>query len=123
MHVCANVVCSPAGEASGLLMRGGEVIEGLELARARRTTSRSDRDLAQGPARLTVALAIALEDDGADLFAAPFGLTLPEHPVPYLTGPRTGVGGDGGGAERFPWRFWMPGEPTVSPYKRHSKLR
>ncbi|GAA3890167.1 DNA-3-methyladenine glycosylase [Leifsonia kafniensis] len=122
MHVCANVVCSPAGQASGLLLRAGEVIEGLELARARRTTARSDRDLARGPARLTVALGIGLDDDGADLFAAPFGLTLPGHPLPYLTGPRTGVGGDGGG-ELFPWRFWMPGEASVSPYKRHPHSR
>jgi DNA-3-methyladenine glycosylase len=37
-----------------------------------------------------------------------------------LSGPRTGLGGPGGGAE-FPWRFWIPGEPTVSPYKKHPK--
>lgn len=123
MHVCANVVCSPAGQASGLLMRAGEVVDGIEIARARRPTARSDRDLARGPARLASALAISLDDDGSDLFAEPFSLTLPEHPVPYLTGPRTGVGGEGGGAERFPWRFWMPEEPSVSPYKRHPKSR
>ncbi len=123
MHVCANVVCSPVGQASGLLLRAGEVVEGIELARARRTTARSDRDLARGPARLAVALGIGLSVDGADLFTLPFGLTLPEHPVEYLTGPRTGVGGEGGGGERFPWRFWMPGEPSVSPYKRHPRSR
>ena len=31
-----------------------------------------------------------------------------------------GVSGAGGG-EAFPWRFWLPGDPTVSPYKRHPK--
>lgn len=123
MHVCANVVCSPVGQASGLLLRAGDVVEGVELARERRPTSRSDRDLARGPARLSVALGIRLDENGADLFAEPFELTLPEHPVAYLTGPRTGVGGDGGAAEQFPWRFWMPGEPSVSPYKRHPKSR
>ena len=123
MHVCANVVCSPVGQASGLLMRAGEVVEGRERARVRRTTSRSDLDLARGPARLAVALGIGLDDDGADLFAEPFGLTLPAHPLPYLTGPRTGVGGEGGIGERFPWRFWIPGEPSVSPYKRHPSIR
>jgi DNA-3-methyladenine glycosylase len=120
MHVCANMVCSPNGEASGVLIRAGEIIEGIELARARRTTSRTDKDLAQGPARLTVALGIALSDDGSDLFAPPFslepGLRAPE----VLTGPRTGLGGPGGGGE-FPWRFWIPGEPTVSPYKKHPR--
>ena len=27
-------------------------------------------------------------------------------------------GGAGGGAD-YPWRFWIPGDLTVSPYKRH----
>jgi DNA-3-methyladenine glycosylase len=55
MHVCANVTCSPAGTASAVLLRGAEVIDGIELARARRPTSKSDADLARGPARLVVA--------------------------------------------------------------------
>ena len=118
MHTCANVVCSPDGEASGVLMRGGRVVEGIELARARRTTSKSDRDLARGPARLTVALGITLEDRGADLLADPFRLELPAVPLEHAAGPRTGISGPGG-SEAFPWRFWLPGERSVSPYKRH----
>ena len=121
MHVCANIVCSPDGEASAVLLRGGEIIAGEASARMRRPTARTDRDLARGPARLTRALGIGLDDDGADLGLAPFELTLPEHPAPFLSGPRTGVGGDGGGAE-YPWRFWIPGDGTVSPYRRHPKL-
>jgi DNA-3-methyladenine glycosylase len=123
MHVCANIVCSPEGAASALLLRGGEIVDGLAEARSRRTTSRSDSDLARGPARLTIALGIGLGDDGADLAAPPFELTLPTVPASAVhTGPRTGVSGPGGGAG-FPWRFWIPGDPTVSPYRRHPKLR
>ena len=122
MHVCANIVCSPEGEASALLLRGGEIVGGLPEARSRRTTSKTDVDLARGPARLTIALGIGLGDDGADLDALPFDLTLPAVPAPAVhTGPRTGVSGPGGGAE-FPWRFWIPGDPTVSPYRRHPKV-
>jgi DNA-3-methyladenine glycosylase len=121
MHVCANMVCSPDGEASGVLIRAGEIVEGIGLARDRRTTSRSDKDLAQGPARLTVALGIALTDDGADLFAPPFSLEAGLRAPEVLTGPRTGLGGPGGSAD-FPWRFWIPGDPSVSPYKKHPKL-
>ncbi|MCP2031986.1 DNA-3-methyladenine glycosylase [Okibacterium sp. HSC-33S16] len=117
MHVCANIVCSPEGIASGCLVRAGEIVEGIDLARARRTTSKSDRDLAQGPARLVVALGITLGDDGNDLFAPPFSLERSPTPVDFLTGPRTGLFG---GAD-LPWRFWIPGEPSVSPYKRHPK--
>ena len=117
MHVCANVVCSPDGEASAVLIRGGEIIEGIADARARRASSASDRDLARGPARLTLALGIGLGDDGSDLALPPFKLTLPTEPADFLPGPRTGVSGEGGGAE-FPWWFWMPGEASVSPYRR-----
>ncbi|MDQ1609325.1 MAG: DNA-3-methyladenine glycosylase, partial [Microbacteriaceae bacterium] len=35
MHVCANVVCSPKGEATAEQHRAGEVVEGVELARER----------------------------------------------------------------------------------------
>ena len=33
------------------------------------------------------------------------------------TGPRVGVSGAGGDAAAYPWRFWLDGEPTVSPYR------
>ena len=117
MHTCANVVCSPEGTASAVLLRAGEIVEGVEVARQRRTTSRTDADLARGPARLCVALGIRLDDNGAELSAGRFALTPPEHPVTgYATGPRTGVSGPGG-SPAFPWRFWIPGDPTVSPYR------
>jgi DNA-3-methyladenine glycosylase len=121
MHVCANVVCSPEGEASAVLLRAGEIVVGIDDARARRGPKVSDRDLARGPARLSRALGIRLDQDGADLGTEPFELTLPKLPAVALTGPRTGVGGAGGGAE-FSWRFWIPGDRSVSAYRRHPSL-
>jgi DNA-3-methyladenine glycosylase len=118
MHTCANIVCGDDGDPMGVLIRAGEVVTGVDVARARRTTSRSDADLARGPARLTVALGIRLSDDGARL-GEEFRLDPPRHPEPAVaTGPRTGVSGPGGSAD-YPWRFWIPGDPTVSPYKPH----
>lgn len=117
MHVCANIVCSPVGTASAVLMRAGEIVEGVELARERRTTSRADADLARGPARLTKALGIALSDDAAPLDGEPFALELPDAPEPFAVGPRVGVAGEGG-TDAFPLRFWIPGDPTVSVYRR-----
>lgn len=117
MHVCANVVCGPEGVATGILLRAGEVVDGIELARERRVSSKRDTDLAQGPARLCVALGIALTDDGTDLATGEIRLDPAPHPVPDIaTGPRTGVSG-AGGTDAYPWRFWIPGDPTVSPYK------
>jgi DNA-3-methyladenine glycosylase len=119
MHVCGNVACSPPGEASGVLMRGGEVVEGIELSRSRRPTAKRDVDLARGPARLALAAGIRLADNGADLLERPFRLSPGMPPNTVASGPRTGVSG-AGGSTRFSWRFWIPSDPTVSPYKRHS---
>jgi DNA-3-methyladenine glycosylase len=117
IHVCANIVCSPEGTASALLLRAGEVVDGVELARARRTTSKSDLDLARGPARLCVALGIALTDDGAPVLdGGDFRLEPAPEPSPFITGPRVGVSG-AGGTDAFPLRFWIPGDQTVSTYK------
>ncbi|WP_437582153.1 DNA-3-methyladenine glycosylase [Paramicrobacterium sp. CJ85] len=120
MHICGNIVCSPDGQPAGVLMRAGEVVDGIELARERRTTSKRDRDLAQGPGRLGVALGLTMDDDGSNLFGESFSIREGPSPASILSGPRTGVSGAGGGAS-YPWRFWIEGDPTVSSYKRHPK--
>ncbi len=74
-------------------------------------------DLASGPARLATALALTTADSGRDALSEPFRLQLPAEPAAvFSSGPRVGVSGDGG-TEAYPWRFWLPGEPTVSRYK------
>ena len=117
MHHCCNVVCGPEGAASAVLLRAGEVVEGLETARQRRPRS-PDRDLARGPARLCRTLDIDLRNNGARLDAPP--LTLRPGPVPDVvsTGPRVGLRQ----APDRPWRFWLPEEPTVSQYRSAAVL-
>src|SRR6478752_10337871 len=61
MHWCANVVCGEEGSASGVLLRGGEVVEGESTAFARRTTAKRAVELARGPARLATSLGITGE--------------------------------------------------------------
>jgi DNA-3-methyladenine glycosylase len=114
MHYCCNVVCGPEGRPSAVLLRAGEVVDGLDLARARRTPARSGRDLARGPANLCQALGIAAAQDGHDLSTPPLTLTPAEHPPSEVrTGPRVGLRL---AADRA-WRFWLPDEPTVSAYR------
>ena len=116
LHWCANVVTGPAGRASAVLLRAGEVVSGQELARARRPGA-PDRDLCRGPARLAKALGLDGGSLGVDLLdpTSPARLLAGSHdPVRVHTGPRVGVAGEG--AQR-PWRFWLDGEPTVSPYR------
>ncbi|MCC9146340.1 MULTISPECIES: DNA-3-methyladenine glycosylase [unclassified Arthrobacter] len=119
MHYCANVVCGAEGEATGLLLRAGEIVEGADIAAVRRGNPRTALDLARGPARLAQALGIARPLDGADLFAQPLHLALPAEPVSadrISTGPRVGVSGPGG-TDDYPWRYWLTGDPTVSKYR------
>ena len=116
MHWCLNVVTGPDGAASAVLLRAGEVVDGFEVARSRRPGV-TDRDLCRGPARLTRSLALTGADGGVDLLdpASPVRLLAPDAAAqPVASGPRTGVSGAGA---KTPWRFWLPGEPTVSPYR------
>jgi DNA-3-methyladenine glycosylase len=117
MHWCMNVVTGADGVASAVLLRAGEVVDGIDLARSRRPRSK-DRDLARGPARLTMALAVDGEYGGMNLFdqRSPLSLRLadPPDPATVRSGPRVGVGGAGADT---PWRFWLDGEPTVSVYR------
>ncbi|WP_148574835.1 DNA-3-methyladenine glycosylase [Nocardioides caldifontis] len=114
MHHCCNVVVGEDGVAAAVLLRAGEVVEGVELARSRRGRS-TDRDLARGPARLCQALAIDLTHNGADLGSGE--LTLELGPAvaaaQVATGPRVGLRL----AADNPWRFWLVDEPTVSAYR------
>lgn len=119
MHWCANVVVHPPvdGAAGAVLVRAGQVLEGADLARARRPRAATDGDLARGPARLTTALGISGEHDGADLLdpASPVRL-LPAGTAPeeVRSGPRVGVSGAGAAT---PWRWWDARSGAVSAYR------
>jgi DNA-3-methyladenine glycosylase len=118
MHWCLNVAVGPVGEGAAVLLRAAEVLDGVDVATARRSDGgRGPRhvDLARGPARLCRALGVTGAQDGLDLLASDaLRLELPTEPVAgYRTGPRVGVSS---AADR-PWRFWLPDEPCVSAYR------
>jgi DNA-3-methyladenine glycosylase len=113
MHHCCNVVCGPEESPSAVLLRAGEIVDGVEAARSRRPVARTDRDLARGPARLCQALDIGAAHNGHDLRTPPLTLTPADPPDTVRTGPRVGLRRAAG----RPWRFWLPDEPTVSTYR------
>ncbi|MFZ1287872.1 MAG: DNA-3-methyladenine glycosylase, partial [Candidatus Phosphoribacter sp.] len=117
MHWCANLVCGPPRQGAAVLLRAGEVIAGEERARERRGGVPA-RDLARGPARLTVTLGLGRDHDG-------LLTTAPDCPVVVLaadgppkvgragppaagtvrtvrSGPRVGVSGPGGDGAAYP---------------------
>ena len=119
IHWCANVVWGEEGNASAVLMRAGRVVSGHDEARRRRGAAVPDQRLASGPANLTKALGIEGGDNGADLTVAE-GIHLelgtgPEPPI--VAGPRVGISR----AADVPWRFWIAGDRSVSPYRRHPR--
>ncbi|OIV38913.1 3-methyladenine DNA glycosylase [Mangrovactinospora gilvigrisea] len=120
MHYAGNLVCGPGTTAGGVLLRAGEVLDGADLARVHRTTSRADRDLASGPGRLAAALRLDRTLDGADACGGAL-LSVrpgtPPEPSAISTGPRTGVSGPGASTPR---RYWIAADPTVSPYRAHT---
>ncbi|MFF3444007.1 DNA-3-methyladenine glycosylase [Streptosporangium sp. NPDC002721] len=126
MHFCANLTCLPEGVGSGVLLRAGEVVSGVETALARRNAGGArpvrETDLARGPARLAVALGFTREHDGLDA-CGPGSLSVvegePAKASSVLSGPRTGVSA----GKETPWRFWIDGEPTVSPHRPHVPRR
>jgi len=123
MHWCINVVCGPEDEAAAVLLRAGEVVRGLAVARARRPAAKTDAELARGPARLCAVLGITGEHYGVDLLApdSPVRLRRRRGSVgtgatpEIVAGPRVGVTG----AHDVPWRFWIERDSTVSAYRRH----
>ena len=100
IHWCANVAAGPVGTGWGILFRGGEVVEGMNLARRRR--ARQD-DLANGPGKLCQALGITGDDNGSFLIDGS-GLVRLEpgvSPEVVIATPRVGIAV----AVDRPWRF------------------
>ncbi len=102
IHWCLNVATGPAGRGAAVLLRGGALVEGEEIAVARR--GRRDH-LADGPGKLAQALGVTKElVDGTSLLGGG-PLTLGERPADLngtvLATPRVGITK---AADR-PWRF------------------
>jgi DNA-3-methyladenine glycosylase len=110
IHSLLNAVAEPEGEAAAVLIRALEPTAGLEEMRGRRG-ERSDLELCSGPGKLTEALGVGLEHNGADLDRDPFVLLRPDGPAPeVVTGPRIGITK----AVEQPWRFCAAGSRFVS---------
>ncbi len=100
IHWCMNVVIGDEETPNAVLLRGGEPIEGLDTMVMRR--GRADH-VADGPGKLTQALGVTGDDDGADLGRGPVWL-IPGDLAPtrqVLVTPRIGISK----AVDWPWRF------------------
>jgi DNA-3-methyladenine glycosylase len=112
IHSLLNAVAEPDGEAAAVLIRALEPTDEIEAMRRRRGRKR-DEELCSGPGKLTEALGVGLEDNGASLSAPPFAV-LPRAGAwvdgEIAVAPRIGISR----ATEYPWRFCAAGNRFVS---------
>ena len=109
-HFCVNVVTEAEGVAGAVLFRALEPLAGLEVMRANRKVN-DDRLLCSGPGRLTQAMTISREDNGADFTHPPLYLARARTDRRRIVaGPRIGITS----ATARPWRFHIEGNRFVS---------
>jgi len=112
IHSLLNAVAEPEGSAAAVLIRALEPTDGIELMEHRRRRE-GLADLCSGPGKLTEALGVGLELNGADLTAPPFELRAPAgtwSAAAVVTGPRIGITK----AAELPWRHCAAGNRFVS---------
>lgn len=112
MYYALNVSSERLGVGAGVLIRALEPVDGIDLMKERRGTS-SLRDLARGPGRLTIAMAIDLRDDGVDLCTDPemwLGRADSQPRAAVSATTRIGLGR----AQSKRWRFYERGSAFVS---------
>jgi DNA-3-methyladenine glycosylase len=113
VHWCCNVVCGDVGYGAAVLVRALRPLDGLDRMFARRPRARGERDLCSGPGKLTQALGITRDHNGASLAQGEGPLLLDDGtlpPAPPASGPRIGISK----AVEQPWRFWVAGDEHLS---------
>ncbi|MFL5906307.1 MAG: DNA-3-methyladenine glycosylase [Solirubrobacterales bacterium] len=111
IHSLLNAVAEPEGSAAAVLIRALEPTEGIDLMRERRGRERIE-ELCSGPGKLTEALGVGLELNGADLLQPPFELMPGDRSRAdqVVTAPRIGITK----AAELPWRYCAAGSRFVS---------
>jgi DNA-3-methyladenine glycosylase len=117
MHWCANIVCGKQGTCEAVLLRAGEPVLGVEEM-TRRRNGLPPRLVAAGPARLTQAMGITKEHNGASLLGdatlccAEDELTPRHRSSEIVETVRVGLAQ--GRGDELPWRFAVAGNPFTS---------
>ena len=106
VHWMLNVVTGREGEPSAVLIRGAEVVLGLETVLQRRLASRATAALCAGPGKVAQALGLDRTFNGHDLLSSG-GLELRAGVPPgaILAGRRLGIGFADPEDQAKAWRF------------------
>jgi DNA-3-methyladenine glycosylase len=106
MHECLNVVAEESGRPGCVLIRALEPLTGLEQMYERRRWKGLPRGLANGPGKLTQALAITREQYGARLDRGSLSIRTWKTPLSFETEatPRIGITHCADWPLRFVWK-------------------
>ena len=119
IHHCFNIVTGEAGRGEAVLIRACEPLAGLEAMRRSRQNTRPDHTLCSGPGSLCAAFGISRHaHDGVKIGAGPL-VVLPGIPLKdeqIARSPRIGL--SPGRGENLPYRWFVAGNPSVSPVRR-----
>jgi DNA-3-methyladenine glycosylase len=112
MYECLNMVAEAEGTPGCVLIRALEPLAGIEKMRGRRRAARGIEDLANGPGKLTLALAITRRHNGTDLTRGPLTVHPPatDQPFEIAVSPRIGITQ----SRELPLRFFIAGNRFVS---------
>ena len=116
-HHCLNIVTEKKDIPGAVLIRAVEPITGISMMRKRRGQV-EDRELTNGPGKLTQAFRITREHSGIDLTEGPFYVAegTGNGPLDITATTRIGISS----AQEFPFRFYLNTSPFVS---KHQVLR
>jgi DNA-3-methyladenine glycosylase len=112
MYECLNLVCEPEGKAGCVLIRALEPVAGIDLMQHRRPAARKTEDLASGPGKLTLAMAITRAQNGCDVTRGALVVREPaeRRTVEITSTPRIGITK----SSALPLRFLIRGNRFVS---------
>ena len=112
IHALLNAVSEPEGVGAAVLIRALEPLDGVSEMQARRGVEGA-KQLCSGPGKLTQALGITLEHNGADLLRGPVVISERAgawRTVPVSVDRRIGITK----AAELPWRFCATGSRFLS---------
>lgn len=115
-YFCFNAVTGPEGEGNAVLIRAAEITEGEEAARRLRNYRGFRHGIANGPAKLCMALGIDGSQNGTDLTAGgdlyiASGSSVKEEDIAVSA--RIGITKGAG----LPYRFFVKGNPGITVHR------
>lgn len=118
-HCLINVVSGGAGQPEAILIRALEPLAGIDLMVERREMP-FQKNLTNGPGKLTKALAITMVDYGRVFWERPLFISKEIVPKSISHGKRIGIENTGE-ARDYPWRFWITANEFVSRHQKESE--